>query len=176
MFKGPVQTVIVIFIALSLFYLVRYFYFKPGVNVAQTSPPILTDLADGTPFDLSSLAGKYVLVDFWGSWCGPCRKESPALKTFYKDWNEVIFKDGQGLEILSIAIEPNREAWVQAMQEEQFPWPLHILELNQFNSPLVKSFGVREIPTKILLDPQQTIIAVDKNFTDMANILNRRKS
>lgn len=103
-------------------------------------------------------------------------KESPALKTFYKDWNEVIFKDGQGLEILSIAIEPNREAWVQAMQEEQFPWPLHILELNQFNSPLVKSFGVREIPTKILLDPQQTIIAVDKNFTDMANILNRRKS
>ena len=153
MFKGPVQTVIVIFIALSLFYLVRYFYFKPGVNVAQTSPPILTDLADGTPFDLSSLAGKYVLVDFWGSWCGPCRKESPALKTFYKDWNEVIFKDGQGLEILSIAIEPNREAWVQA-----------------------KSFGVREIPTKILLDPQQTIIAVDKNFTDMANILNRRKS
>ncbi len=175
MFNKPIQTVLYIFIALAIFYLAKYFYLKPNVKVAQDSPPIVTPLADGKNFDLKSLTGSYVLVDFWGSWCGPCRKESPALKKFYSDWNQVKFKDGSGLELLSIGIESNRASWEEAVKEDTMTWPLHILELNQFNSPIVKAFGVREIPTKILIDPQQHIIAVNQSFVEMSELLARKK-
>ncbi len=121
------------------------------------------------------MRGQYVLIDFWGSWCTPCRKEAPLVKQFYQDWKDVAFKDGNGLEILSIAIEGNRRDWDLAVKEEKMDWPLHILELDQFHSPLVKSFGVREIPTKILLDAQHHIVAVNQSFPEMAELLTRKK-
>ncbi|MEP7322612.1 MAG: TlpA disulfide reductase family protein [Saprospiraceae bacterium] len=170
-----VSSWIYVFIAVSLFYLVKYFYLKPEIKVAQDCPPIETNLADGKPFKLDQLKGKYVLLDFWGSWCGPCRKEAPLLRKFYHQWNQTSFQTGQGLEVLSIAIESNRNAWAGAVAQDEMTWPYHILELDQFNSPLVKSFGVKEIPTKILIDPAHHIVAINQSFEEMNELLTRKK-
>ncbi len=174
MFKGPVPATFTILLILSLIYLVRYFYFKPDIKVAQACPPVQRDLADGTPFDIQSLKGKYVLIDFWGSWCKPCREEAPSLKKFYSDWSQKKFKEADGLEILSIAIESNRPDWEQAIRKDSADWPYHILELDQFNSALVKSFGVRMIPSKFLLDPNLRVIGVDQSFEEMNELLARK--
>lgn len=174
MSKNPVTTILALFLGVSLFFLVRYFYFKPGVKVAQDCPPISRPLADGSPFDLQHLKGKYVLIDFWGSWCRPCRVEAPLLKQFYKEWHDKSFKDAQGFEVLSIAIESNRAAWEEARIEDTAYWPYHILELDQFNSALVKSFGVKMIPSKFLLDPNLRIIGIDQSFEEMGELLSRK--
>jgi thiol-disulfide isomerase/thioredoxin len=170
-----ISSIVYVFIIVSLVYLVKYFYLKPEIKVAQDCPPIETNLADGKPFKLEQLKGKYVLLDFWGSWCGPCRKEAPLLRKFYLLWNQTNFQNGQGLEILSIGIESNRAAWKEALDQDQMSWPYHILDLDQFNSPLVKSFGVKQIPTKILIDPGQHIVAINQSFEEMSELLARKK-
>lgn len=174
MSNKTVSSVIYIIVGLSLFYLTKYFYLKPNIKVAQDCPPIEATLANGSPFNLNQLKGKYVLIDFWGSWCGPCRDEGPLLKKFYNQWNHSSFRNGQGLELVSIAIESNRSAWESAVSQDQMSWPFHILELDQFNSPLVKQFGVKQIPTKILIDPYQHIVAINQSFEEMNALLTRK--
>lgn len=174
MIKGPIQTFLTILLGLSLFYLVRYFYFKSDLKVAQACPPITTQLANGNPFDLQTLKGKYVLIDFWGSWCKPCRQEAPLLNKFYSDWNQKTFQEANGFEILSIAIESNRANWEEAVAQDSAHWPYHILELDQFNSPLVKSFDVKMIPTKLLLDPHLRIVGINQSFEEMNEYLARK--
>lgn len=169
-----IQTLLVVLLGIALVMLARYFYFQPGVKVGEDCPPVQTRLADGSAFDLASLKGKYVLIDFWGSWCAPCRKEAPELNKFYQAWHKAGFRDASGFEMVSIAIEQAKASWEKAIREDSVTWPLQILELDQFNSPLVKSFLVREIPTKILLDPSHRVIAVNRGFDEMAALLTSR--
>ncbi|MDZ4708553.1 MAG: TlpA disulfide reductase family protein [Saprospiraceae bacterium] len=175
MIKGPVQLILTVFLVVSLIFLARYFYFKPGVKVAEFCPPVQRELANSALFDIQSLKGNYVLIDFWGSWCKPCREEAPLLKKFYSDWHLQPFKDARGLEVLSIAIESNRADWEQAVAQDSAYWPYHILELDQFNSALVKSFGIRAIPAKILLDPDLRILGIDQSFEEMNELLARKR-
>lgn len=170
------QNTFYFFIGISLFYLGKYFYLKPGIKAATPCPNIEATLTTGESFNLSKYYGKYVLIDFWGSWCAPCRKESPALKEFYNTWNKTKFTDADGLEIISIGIEDNKENWLIAKEHDQLDWPLHILELNKFNSTLVKKFGVKEIPTKILIGPNKMILGVNQTFDSMSSLLFKRKA
>lgn len=174
MSNRSVQTLLVVLLGLSLVILARYFYFQPGIKVGEECPPVQASLADGSAFEMASLKGKYVLIDFWGSWCAPCRKEAPELKKFYQTWHQAGFQDASGFEMVSIAIEQAKGNWEKAMREDSVTWPIQILELDQFNSPLVKSFQVREIPTKILLDPSLRVIAVNRGFEEMAALLTSR--
>ena len=101
---------------------------------------------------LSQYRGKYVLVDFWASWCFPCREENPYLLAAYKKYA------AQGFEILSVSLDKNKALWQKGILEDQLPWA-QVSDLQGFNSSLAKSFFITGIPDNFLLDPNGVIIA-----------------
>jgi len=126
-----------------------------GVNagVGKTAPDFTAMDTLGRNITLSSLRGQYVLVDFWASWCGFCRAETPNIK---KAWDK--FKD-KGLSIVSVSYDDSKDKWMQAIHEDKMPW-LQISELkDMLHAPSAKKYGLIGIPMIILLDPTGKIVA-----------------
>ena len=108
--------------------------------------------SDGKPVTLQSLRGKYVLVDFWASWCGPCRAESPNLVKAYGQYRASNF------EILSITLDQSKDKWLKAVKEDAYTWP-QVGDLKGWENAAARQFGVMGIPFNFLLDPNGVIIA-----------------
>ena len=116
----------------------------------------------GKPVSLSSFKGKYVLVDFWASWCGPCRKENPnVVRVFNK------FKD-RNFTILSVSLDrPDaKDKWLAAIHKDELTWT-HVSDLKYWDNDVAKQYGIRAIPQNLLLDPQGKIIAKNLRGTDL---------
>ena len=161
-----------IVILLLLFYLGRHFYMQPKFVNGEDLPSFVGELRNGENFDLSELRGQYVLVDFWGSWCGPCIKEIPSLKELYAKHK------GPQFTLVSVGVETNKERWEKAIDRLQMPWPHQIFDratnLRFFDSPLAKQYGIKEIPTKYLLNPEGKIIAVNLSPEELDELLSER--
>ncbi len=147
---------------------------KPKFRNGEDIPAFTATLKDGSTFELSSLKGQFVLLDFWGSWCGPCRRENPELVDLYNKFRNAEFKKASGFEVVSIGVETNADSWMNAIQKDRLIWPYHILQGDRFQSPIVKQFGVREIPTKYLLNEKGQIIAVNPGIKLVDKLLNDR--
>ena len=149
----------------------RYIYKKPNVDPGEQAPPIAGQLVSGDDFNLETLKGKIVLVDFWGSWCGPCRVENPKLVALYEKYNGATFKDADGFEIVSVAIERNESRWIKAIKADKLSWPFHILDkvsnFKFFDAPIANSYGVTEVPAKFLLNTQLQTIGVNQNISEI---------
>ena len=83
---------------------------------------------------LSKIKDKLVLIDFWASWCGPCRRENPNLVDAYRKYNKTKFKDGNGFEIYSLSLDKNKDAWVKAINQDQLFWEFHVSDLGGWQS------------------------------------------
>jgi thiol-disulfide isomerase/thioredoxin len=159
------RLVIVLIIAVAGIYIGKYFYQKPQFVNGQKALDFQAKTIDEQTFSLSGLKGSYVLLDFWGSWCGPCRKENPA----WVDLNNRLAgqkpKNADGFHIVSIAIERNEESWKRAIAYDGLNWPLHILDqttsMKFFNSPIAALYKVRSLPSNYLIDPNGMIIGVN---------------
>jgi thiol-disulfide isomerase/thioredoxin len=102
---------------------------------------------------LSDLKGKVVLIDFWASWCGPCRKENPnVVKTYEK------YKDA-GFTVMSVSLDSDKAKWLEAIQKDGLVWPNHVSDLGGWQSKVARLYGVGSIPQTILLDKEGKIIA-----------------
>lgn len=139
------------------------FYLRPKFSNGANIPDFSTNLMNGESFMMSSLHGNYVLLDFWGSWCPPCRKDNPNLVQIYNDFEGKKFTDAAGFEIVSVAVENAEAPWKKAINKDGLKWKYHILQKERFKSQIPMLYGVKEIPTKYLLNPKGTIIAVNPN-------------
>lgn len=165
---------IIVLVLFGLF-VVKPLYMQPSYQRGEVAPEITGTTLNGETFSLIDFKGKYVLIDFWGSWCGPCRRENPALVAFYKKFKNPGSQNREGLEILSIGVETNAERWKKAIIKDGLIWPNHVLDQAQslrfFDSPIAKNYGVKEVPTKFLLNPIGEIIGVNLPITEMEEIL-----
>ncbi|MCZ2476094.1 AhpC/TSA family protein [Aquirufa ecclesiirivi] len=123
-----------------------------GISIGSEAPEISLPSPNGEKITLSSLRGKYVLIDFWASWCGPCRRENPnVIKTYAR------FKD-KGFEIFGVSLDQDKSAWLKAIDTDQLTWK-HVSDLQYWNSVAAQAYQVSAIPMTFMLDKEGKIIA-----------------
>jgi thiol-disulfide isomerase/thioredoxin len=123
------------------------------LSVGSLAPDITLNSPDGKTISLSSLKGKVVLVDFWASWCRPCRAENPNVVRIYNTYKS------NGFEVYSVSLDKDKEAWIKAINDDHLIWPSHVSDLGYWQSSVVKLYNISGIPFTCLLDKEGKVVA-----------------
>ncbi len=133
-----------------------------GTNIGDKAIDLAFTSPEGKTIALSSLKGKIVLLDFWASWCGPCRMENPNLVSAYNKYKDTKFKGAKGFTIYSVSLDQNKEAWMKAIKMDNLSWEYHVSDLGGWQSKPAQIYGVNSIPASYLVD--QNGVIVGKNL------------
>lgn len=131
--------------------------------IGSLAPEIALMDPDGKIRKLSSLEGKVVLIDFWASWCGPCRKENPNVVAMYKKYHD------KGFEIYSVSLDKERNSWLAAIAKDNLIWPDHVSDLKYWKSAGAAAYGVTSIPFTVLIDQKGKIVAKKLRGEELEN-------
>jgi peroxiredoxin len=130
------------------------------VSIGNPAPEISFMTPDKKVIHLSSLKGKTVLLNFWASWCAPCRKESHTLVNIYEKYKK------KGFEIYSVSLDKEKQKWEQAIKQDKYSW-INVSDLNFWDSPIIKTYNIKEIPYFIIIDKKGIISYKTSNINDL---------
>jgi thiol-disulfide isomerase/thioredoxin len=132
---------------------------KIGINIGGQAPNLQYPDPEGKMISLYSLRGKLVLIDFWASWCPPCRIENPKLVAIYKEFKDKKFCNGDGFTVYSISCDFTKEAWVDAIKKDQLIWDNQVSDLKGWEAEATYIFNINSIPSNVLIDGKGIILA-----------------
>ena len=135
--------------------------------IGSVAPDFMLKDPEGNQLELSSFRGKYLFLDFWASWCQPCRVENPKLVKVYDRFQ------GQNFEILGVSFDKRKDRWTGAIEKDGLTWH-HVSDLKYLDSEMVALYNIANVPTTFLLDPEGVIIAKDLHAADLEKILKER--
>jgi len=137
------------------------------LKIGDKIPFFETKLINNKDFKISSLLGSYTLIQFWASWDLPSLKiQSELIKTYGK-FKDIKFTDGKKFNVVSISIDQKEETFITTLKRELYPWQYHICDYNGWNSPLIDSFNIENIPSNFLINPKGVIIAKNLFYEDL---------
>ena len=146
-----------------------------GTKIGDKAIDLIYNNPNGEKMSLSKIKGKLVLIDFWASWCGPCRRENPNLVDAYRKYNKTKFKDGNGFEIYSLSLDKNEDAWVKAINQDQLFWEYHVSDLGGWQSEGSNKYNIRSIPSNVLVNGKGIIIAKNLKGPALHRFLDSQK-
>jgi len=137
---------------------------RQQVKEGNQAPDFTSLSPEGEQLSLSDFQGQYVLVQFWASWCGPCRRSNPEYVSLYRQYKD------RGFHIFSVSLDNNKQAWINAIEADQLTWT-HVSDLKFWDSEPASLYGVRNIPSNVLIDPQGIILGINLRGADLDNKL-----
>ena len=128
----------------------------PGIRVGKVAPEFEAKRLDGQVVSLKKLKGNLVLLDFWASWCGPCRQENPNLVKIYDEFKDAKFSNGKRFVIVSVSLDRQENPWISAIQNDKLVWDNHIWDQK---GEIAGKYFVQFIPSAFLIDKKGNVVA-----------------
>lgn len=168
--RSSILYIVIALLALGIFAMATY-DIKQDKNPNRLAPEISLKSPQGITQNLSSLKGNYVLVDFWASWCLPCRRQNQKVVPVYRKLLENRYDNNSKLFLYNVSIDKDSVAWRKAITNDKLFWPHQVIDPNGWESDVAKQWGVTSIPANFLISPKGLIIGKNVDILDVDSII-----